>query len=260
MQMIRVVLLAIMVGLASPFVCSPTSAGANAQGFRFQGGALATMTRVDMTRDSGTSWSVPSGNWEYEWLGAQDDSCGGCILQVGYAKYAANDGPTNCPMASTNGVIKLEYEIPQSGSNVCFGGININEGDDYAFKIIHGPVGSGSQCDSTHWCIYFHGVFAHMYSPGLDATADDVEVAGEFLCNSCMTSSTAMRVNYGATNASTGQPWQATEGSSMVLITSAVAGTSNTTCSGSSNSVWVINPITVNSKWDVYWKNGGTNC
>jgi hypothetical protein len=200
-------------------------------------------------------------------LGAEDGNCNGCILQAGYMKYASGDQPTNCPSGSTGGVVKFEYMISQSNTHTCFLGIGINEGDTYSFKIIHGPVGDGSQCDGSHWCIYFHGDFAHQYSPGLDATADDVENVGEFSCGSCMTSSTAMRVNYGATSSSSGLNWEADEqtaggGFSVFTIhasdvTSILGGG---TCSPSSNSGWVRNVVTVNSRWDIYWKNGGTAC
>ena len=138
-----------------------SAARANATGGREIDGAYATMTRSDLTRDPATAWSVPSGNWEYEWIGVGDNNCGGCVLQIGYVKYAAGEEPPTCPSGSTNGVIKLEFMLAQSGTEECFGGIAINEGDDYALKVLHGPVGTGSQCDASHWCIYFHSDFAH---------------------------------------------------------------------------------------------------
>jgi len=84
-----------------------------------------------------------------------------------------------CPSSTNGGVIKLEYVIPFSGGDECLAVSNVYAGEVYSFKIIHG-VGSSGPCDSSQWCIYFHGDFAHHYTPGFGNTVDQIELVGEF--------------------------------------------------------------------------------
>jgi len=66
---VRGALAGLLVACSQMVVPDAPARAANTLGFRGQDNASATMTRVNMRRDADTPWSVPAGNFEYEWIG-----------------------------------------------------------------------------------------------------------------------------------------------------------------------------------------------
>lgn len=245
----------------------PSAAFANAQGAHYVlasecpvGFCSLRMTRADLTR-SGTAWSVPSSVAGYEWVAVENSTStacstngwGGCIVQTGYGKFdttAANS--LNCP-SSTGGDVKVvDYWIDGNGNRTCTVGSIISSGGDHTLKV--------ARCNSSDWCIYKDGTLEHDWSStGIGVTAPQADTAGEFTCNSCMTSSTYISTNFGTSGS--GYAWQVGDGTNSANVTQEYAHTTNyAPCGIGSASFWEIDNVNPNSPWTIAWQPNGTNC
>jgi hypothetical protein len=255
----------LMAGLVTAAL-APATVHANAQGARQtaasdcpEGVCPFRATRTWMVRSS-SSWDVPSSTAGVEWLAVVNDGSGcpptSCIVQQGYGKWTSTAEPTSCATGTGGDVKQFYYSIDANGNDSCEIGQVIASSEGHTQKL--------SRCNGTEWCTYIDGDFEFAYpDSGVGSTAPLAVVSGEFTCNSCQTSSTVMRSSYGAGGTSNPN-WQvsdAGDGSGFhALVNSDTSTAIMAFCSGSSNSHWVVDPVSTSSMWDIYWANGGTNC
>jgi hypothetical protein len=259
-------LAAALVAVVAMASLAPATAHANAQGARQaaaadcpEGLCVIRATRTWMVRSS-SSWNIPAATAAVEWIAVVNDGSGctssSCILQQGYGNWIASAEPTSCSNGTGGDVKQFYYSIDASGDATCVIGQLVGSSEGHTQKI--------TRCLGSEWCTYFDGDFKFDYdNTGIGSTAPLAVIAGEFTCNSCQTSSTVMRASYGAGSTSNTN-WDISDKGDGTDFTALVNSDTSTSivasCSGTSNSHWVVDPVSTSSMWDVYWANGGTNC
>ncbi len=158
-------------------------------------------TRVWIQRE-GTAWVTPGTHSAAEWLATENfgNQCANfleqqveCVIQGGYDKYPTGGGPEGCGSGSTGGSVKMFwFDLDENSSTDCFQDITIGSTEGHKIKV--------TRCGGSDWCFYYDGnLHFETTVAGLGDVAPRAGVAGEFTCDSCMTSSTAMRASYGGT-------------------------------------------------------------